>query len=188
MRIPRPQCPEHGFALHRGTCRACNRVYMRAYYADRRQRLPDRELWERARKRARRYGLPFELPADAVVIPAACPALGLPLMTGGKRSRHSPSLDRIRPQDGYVRGNVRVLSDHANRLKGNLNLTALVARAKSAKGARRREYERLVEYVRREQLLAEVRRKAAEGGRMGEEWAKIASFLEKAFIRADWLR
>ena len=183
-----PQCPVHGRPLHRETCRACNAAYMRAYYKERRRRRPAREVWERARKRARRLNLPFDLPRDSVVIPPACPVLGVPLRTGGSRTRQSPSLDRIRPQQGYVVGNVRVVSDHANRLKGDLDLARLMARAKTARGARREEYERLIEYVSRETLLAEVRAKAAAGGRVGEEWAKVARFLEKAFIRADWKR
>lgn len=186
MLSPSPQCPVHGRTLHRDTCRACNAAYMRAYYKDRRRRRPERELWDRARKRARRLNLPFNLPRDGIVVPPTCPVLGLPLKTGGERSSQSASLDRIRPQEGYVVGNVRVVSDRANRLKGDLDLLRLKARAAAARGPRRQEYERLIEYVRREALLAEVRAKAALGGRAGEEWDKIARFLEKAFIRADW--
>jgi hypothetical protein len=184
-----PQCPVHGRTLHRETCRACNAAYMRAYYKERRRRRPAREVWERARKRARRLNLPFDLPRDSVVIPPACPVLGVPLRTGGSRTPQSPSLDRIRPQQGYVVGNVRVVSDHANRLKGDLDLARLMARVGEDRPRRPPGgYERLIEYVRRETLLAEVRARAAAGGRVGEEWAKIARFLEKAFIRADWER
>jgi hypothetical protein len=181
-------CPVHGDNLHRQKCRACNAAYMRAYYSERRRYRPACEIWERARKRARRMNLPFNLPRNSVVIPPACPALGVVLKTTGERTQHSPSLDRIRPQEGYVVGNVRVLSDRANRLKGDLNAIGLMRRIESTRGAQRREYERLLEYVRREMLLAEVRAKAAAGGRVGDEWAKIESFLEKAFIRADWPR
>lgn len=186
MLSPSPQCPVHGSTLRRETCRACNAAYMRAYYKDRRQRRPAREVWDRARKRAHRLNLPFDLPRDSVVIPPNCPVLGTPLRTGGRRSNQSPSLDRIRPRQGYVAGNVRVVSDRANRLKGALDLAGLQARAAKARGVRRHEYERLEEYVRRETLLAEVRAKAALGGRHGQEWDKIARFLEQAFIRADW--
>ena len=145
-------------------------------------------MWERARKRAQRLGLPFALPKDAIIIPDVCPALGKPIRIAGTRSAQSPSLDRIRPDEGYVIGNVRVLSDYANRLKANLDLEGLAIRAQNARGERRQTYERLAEYVRRETLLAEVSAKAAAGGRMGEEWDKIARFLDRAFIRADWKR
>jgi hypothetical protein len=36
-------------------------------------------------------------------------------------------------------------------------------------------------YVEREQLLQEVRTKALQGGRAGQEWAKIAAFLDRVF-------
>lgn len=190
MLNPKPQCPIHGATLHRATCRACNSSYMRAYLADRRANAPAREMWERARKRARRLGVTFALPENAIVIPDICPALGGPIRAGGTtRSPQSPSLDRIRPDQGYVPGNIRVLSDHANRLKGNLSLGDIERRAQAADGQRQVEYERLAEYVRREQLLAEVRAKAASlEGRAREVWNEIARFLEKAFIRADWKR
>ena len=182
-------CPDHGDKLHRSTCRACNAAYMRAYYKERRANAPDREMLDRARKRARRLDLPFALPKDAIVIPDICPALGGPIRTSGTRSPQSPSLDRIRPDEGYVLGNIRVLSDYANRLKGNLSLEDIERRAQTADGQRQFEYERLAEYVRREQLLAEVRAKAASlDGRAGEVWSEVARFLEKAFIRADWKR
>jgi hypothetical protein len=181
-------CPIHGAKLHRKSCRACNRAYMNAYNAERRRHSPAREMWDRARKRAQRLGIAFQLPREAVVIPEVCPALGAPIGTSGPRTSTSPSLDRIRPEEGYVLGNVRVLSDYANRLKGDLTLADLERRQMSAEGQRAIEYARLAEYVRREALLAEVRAKAALGGRVGAEWAKIARFLDKAFIRADWQR
>jgi hypothetical protein len=183
-----PQCPIHGGRLQRRTCRACNRAYMNAYNAERRRHAPAREMWERARKRAQRFGIAFQLPREAVVIPEVCPALGTPIGTSGPRTPMSPSLDRIRPEEGYVPGNIRVLSDFANRLKGDLSLADLERRQMSAEGQRAIEYARLAEYVRREALLAEVRAKALQGGRMGQEWAKIGRFLDRAFIRADWKR
>lgn len=182
-------CPVHGRELHRDTCRACNAAYMRAYYKERRRQQPAREMWERARKRAQRLGLTFSLSKDAITIPDICPALGQPIRYTGTRSAQSPSLDRIQPNGGYVPGNVRVLSDYANRLKGDMSLEEIERRAATAGGQRQVEYERLAEYVRREELLAEVRTKAASmEGRAGEVWAEVACFLEKAFIRADWKR
>ena len=100
------------------------------------------------------------------------------------RSACSPSLDRIVPDRGYVPGNVRVVSDRANRLKGDRNLEELRRLAECGPENLRDEYRKIATYVEREQLLGEVREKAAQGGRAGEEWAKIAAFLDHVFRKS----
>jgi hypothetical protein len=73
-----------------------------------------------AKARATKAGVPFDLTADDVTIPQLCPALGIPLVVGqNKASDSSPSLDRVMPPLGYVRGNVLVLSNRANRIKND---------------------------------------------------------------------
>jgi hypothetical protein len=62
------------------------------------------------------------LDVDDVTIPAFCPVLGLPLFRnqGGKaQGPNSPTIDRIIPALGYVRGNVRVISSRANSIKSD---------------------------------------------------------------------
>lgn len=74
-----------------------------------------------AKQRARRKGLAFNLTPADILIPKRCPALGIVLSYrrtgrhGGQKS--SPSLDRIIPRKGYVRGNVIVVSHLANMIK-----------------------------------------------------------------------
>jgi hypothetical protein len=143
--------------------------------------MPARPLWERARKRAKERGLPFELLKDAIVVPRTCPALGLPIELRGQRSASSPSLDRIVPDRGYVPGNIRVISDRANRLKGRRTLEELRHLAQAGPSHLRDDYRMVATYVEREQLLQEVRKKASQGGRTGQEWEKIASFLDRVF-------
>ena len=51
---------------------------------------------------------------DDIVIPSHCPVLGIPLFqTLGKKGGgdHSPSLDKVRPELGYVPGNVPMAAD-----------------------------------------------------------------------------
>ena len=76
-----------------------------------------------AKDRARRLGLPFDLDKDyvAAIIPDACPVFGTPfLFIGGKRTRpDSPTIDRVQPSKGYVKGNVAVISMRANAIKSN---------------------------------------------------------------------
>ena len=76
-----------------------------------------------AKERAAKAGVPFDLDKDYVtaIIPDACPVFGTPfLFIGGKRLRpDSPTIDRIEPHKGYVRGNVAVISAKANAIKSN---------------------------------------------------------------------
>ncbi len=71
--------------------------------------------------------MPFEITVDDIVVPRYCPVLGIELCKSSTRSPHAASatLDRINPSLGYVRGNVLVISDRANRAKSNLTLAEL---------------------------------------------------------------
>ncbi len=72
------------------------------------------------RSRAKRLGVPFDLTVDDLTIPTYCPVLGILLLIGDGRHRDaSPSVDRIDPARGYVRGNVAVISNRANRIKND---------------------------------------------------------------------
>ena len=70
-----------------------------------------------AKTRAKQKGLAFDLTVDDLDIPDVCPILGLPFELTGPRSKMSPSLDRIVPELGYTKDNVRIISDLANRMK-----------------------------------------------------------------------
>lgn len=86
-----------------------------------------------ARLRCRKNGLPFDLSPDDLVVPAVCPLLSIPieLHVEGRTSPNSPSLDRIVPELGYVRGNVRVISYKANTMKSNATKEMLLEFAKN---------------------------------------------------------
>lgn len=78
-------------------------------------------MWHAAKQRAKKRGQPFEIEVGDIIIPPCCPVLGIPLKRGtspgGKDA--SPSLDCIVPSKGYVRGNIAVISNRANRIKSN---------------------------------------------------------------------
>ena len=81
-----------------------------------------------AKSRSRDKGLPFDLTIEDLEVPEKCPILGLELKVGGDSSRDiSPSLDRIVPELGYVKGNIRVISLRANRLKSDASIEELEA-------------------------------------------------------------
>jgi hypothetical protein len=100
--------------------------------ADARQRYralsPEALMIERTRGRARQGSIPFDISVDDIAIPEMCPVLGIPIAcrVGAKGPQDaSPSIDRIDPRLGYVRGNVRVISHRANTLKNNASLEEL---------------------------------------------------------------
>lgn len=74
-----------------------------------------------ARLRATKAGVAFEITAADVEIPTVCPVLGVELVLDATQggSPYSPTLDRIAPEQGYVPGNVVVISKRANNIKSN---------------------------------------------------------------------
>lgn len=67
-------------------------------------------------------GLEFDLNWGDLEWPALCPVLGIPIdyySESGKRNENSCSFDRLDNTQGYVKGNVRVISWRANRIKND---------------------------------------------------------------------
>jgi hypothetical protein len=109
-------------------CRSCISLFQR----NRRATNPT-GVWARAIAYIRKYeakkaGVPFAITnADIQTLAEStshCPVLGVELDYANKRSTRggrdeSPSLDRIRPEAGYVSGNVAVMSAKANCMKNN---------------------------------------------------------------------
>lgn len=79
---------------------------------------PERRLWTLARQRAYRDGIPFNILPSDIVIPPACPVFGTPWRQPGTGpGPDSMTLDRLRSDEGYQRGNLAVISHRANTLK-----------------------------------------------------------------------
>lgn len=86
----------------------------------------ERHMLKNARYRAKSAEVPFELTIDDIVVPEFCPVLGIRLACGKGRSfDSSPSIDRIVPALGYVRGNIRVISHRANMIRTNASAAEL---------------------------------------------------------------
>lgn len=76
---------------------------------------PRKKLLNMVKARAKLQEIPFDLTIEDFVIPETCPILGIPL---DRRDRnHTPSVDRLVPELGYTKGNMRIISMRANRLK-----------------------------------------------------------------------
>jgi hypothetical protein len=80
---------------------------------------PAKYLLKNAKKRAKYKNLPFNITIEDIVIPDVCPVLGIPIKLGNslEERNSSPSLDRIIPELGYVKGNIKIISFKANSLK-----------------------------------------------------------------------
>lgn len=129
----------------------------------------ERYLVQSARSRAKKYNLPFDITHEDVVVPEFCPYLGIKLVPFSEWS--SPSLDKIVPELGYVKGNIQVISTKANTMKNSATQDELVrfAEAVLKKTEEDEEFNRIEmesrikqDYVRdikkpsREALMAEV--------------------------------
>lgn len=87
---------------------------------------PSLYLWRHLRTRAKTRGLEFNLQVSDIQIPSVCPALGIPLVWGTKNQHdNSPSVDRFDPEKGYVKGNINIISEKANRIKSNATATEI---------------------------------------------------------------
>jgi hypothetical protein len=82
-----------------------------------------------AANKCREQGLPFNITADDLMpAPLKCPVFGFKLdwyKDGRGGADDSPSIDRLIPEEGYVPGNVTLISLKANRIKNDSDLSEL---------------------------------------------------------------
>lgn len=86
-----------------------------------------KDMVAKARARAKNKNLPFDIDLTYVrsIVLSHCPVFNTPLEWSRRRSTasialpNSPSLDRIDPSKGYVKGNVWIISHRANQIKSN---------------------------------------------------------------------
>lgn len=143
-------CPKHGTFQVRTKgfktapsgvlkCRLCYNEKMKTYRANNSQvvadtnrrcyerRLPER-LFQNAKHRAKRHKVPFSISVNDIQIPEYCPVLGIKLEIGiGVKQFNSPTVDRLIPSLGYVKGNITVISDRANSIKTNATVDQIEA-------------------------------------------------------------
>lgn len=94
------------------------------YSKDYRRRNPEIRLLSGARDRARDQGLEFNLELKDITVPKLCPVFNIPMEVG---TPYAPSLDKIDPTKGYVKGNIQVISTKANLMKQNASRKELEA-------------------------------------------------------------
>ena len=82
------------------------------------------QLLQSAKARAKKLNLDFNIDIEDIIIPEYCPILEIKLERkeygkGLSFQPNSPSLDKIIPELGYIKGNIIVLSMKANVMKNN---------------------------------------------------------------------
>lgn len=116
------------------------RARERGYFDKRATLYYSRVCLSAIRSRAKKKGIPFDLVEADLVVPTHCPVLGIPLVPrSGSFCDNSPSVDRLIPELGYVKGNCRVISYRANRIKCHATIEDL---------------EKILDYMRRELIAS----------------------------------
>lgn len=85
-----------------------------------------------AKSNCKKFGIDFGITLEDLQMPEYCNLTGVRLtnILGKGRTKTNASLDRIDSTKGYVKGNVQIISDLANRMKQNASPEELIAFAK----------------------------------------------------------
>jgi len=138
---------------------------MRQYCINNAERKHKLDLLSGARTRARNKGTAFAITLDDIEIPTHCPILDIEMTRNeGYSSGSSPTLDRVVPESGYVRGNVLVISRKANTIKSDASPEELrlVARYCNSKPEQRDEVDNI-----------QLKRKRLNGARNSAQRRKL---------------
>lgn len=88
------------------------------------------EMIRRARYRAKKRKIDFNIKVKDLTIPTFCPLLKERLVVG---TNMAPSLDRVDNNKGYVVGNIKVISVLANNMKASASEKQLLTFSKNIK-------------------------------------------------------
>lgn len=109
--------PLNEFNKNTSNCRKCTKTQWRKWRSEPVNVV--RTLVNNARRRAIKQRVPFALNFKDLTMPDVCPVLGIKFDWTEITTPNSPSLDRLNPNEGYVPGNVVIISHMANRIKSN---------------------------------------------------------------------
>jgi len=116
--------PLEAFSMNRGKyyhsyCRECDCLKAK----ERRNNNVKKTIITRCKSRAKQRNIAFDISEDDLFIPEVCPILGIPLVINNTRLEdNSISVDRIDPHKGYVKGNIQIISQRANRIKTDASI------------------------------------------------------------------
>lgn len=92
------------------------------------------KMFSNAKQRAIKDRVPFDIDIEYLksIVTQTCPVFGIQLTwgtLGEGLTNNSPSLDKIKPEWGYVRGNVCIISQIANKIKQDVGWEELMTLA-----------------------------------------------------------
>ena len=88
-------------------------------------------LFRKAKNRAKLKNVKFDIDINDIKIPKYCPILKIKLSPNNINAKeNSPSVDRIIPEKGYIKGNIQVISMKANTMKNDASKKYLINFAK----------------------------------------------------------
>ncbi len=76
--------------------------------------------FDRLKNKCKREKIKFTIKETDLKLPKKCPILGIILVLGRKNLYNSPSVDRINNSQGYLKGNIQVISFSANAMKSDM--------------------------------------------------------------------
>lgn len=117
-------------AKHPGVSNACAKRHKEKLRRENPIKARAREAYSDAKKRATKQGMAFDLTAkyvlEIMIDTVVCPYLNWPLTHAADKAKTLASLDRIDSTEGYVRGNVQVVSYLANMMKSSATKAELL--------------------------------------------------------------
>lgn len=111
----------------KGLCRKCYVKRWTKSNSGRSREIKDAWVYNNRAKRilsvlrwkSKKNNIPFSIvEEDLLPFPVVCPVLGIQLDYEAEKNAHNaPSVDRVIPSLGYIKGNVHIISMRANTLK-----------------------------------------------------------------------
>lgn len=131
----RQQYQKEYYNKHKEYLKAYNKLNYHLLYKDRKKeqeeqyylKYPEKALLRSAKQSAKNKNLEINIELSDIVIPKLCPVLQIPFNFDRRSGRRldGPSIDRIDSTKGYIKGNIQIISDLANRMKQNATIEQL---------------------------------------------------------------